>query len=218
MKRTKLIASLTGAGMILAGPSVFATQVTQSIGPLVGSSAQVSTPISAPLATPQALRGVLIPMTQLMGGMQPILGAMLTNPLMQGAIPVVVNPIEALMYDFVGPLVRESTGLEPINISGRELTRMIQQNPNLQLIDVRTPSEYAQAHIPGAVNIQLQDVNAALQDGRIDKDRPVVFICQSGARSYMAGLLAITYGYTDVYNLFGGTVGGWIEAGLPVEQ
>jgi rhodanese-related sulfurtransferase len=157
-------------------------------------------------------------MTQLMGGMQPILGAMLTNPLMQGAIPVVVNPIEALMYDFVGPLVRESTGLEPINISGRELTRMIQQNPNLQLIDVRTPSEYAQAHIPGAVNIQLQDVNAALQDGRIDKDRPVVFICQSGARSYMAGLLAITYGYTDVYNLFGGTVGGWIEAGLPVEQ
>jgi rhodanese-related sulfurtransferase len=153
-----------------------------------------------------------------MGGMQPILGAMLTNPLMQGAIPVVVNPIESLMYDFVGPLVKESTGQEPINISGRELSQMMRQNPDLQRIDVRTPDEYAQAHIPGAVNIQLQDVNAALQSGKIDKNKPLVFICQSGARSYMAGLLAITYGYTDVYNLFGGTVGGWIEAGLPVEQ
>jgi rhodanese-related sulfurtransferase len=157
-------------------------------------------------------------MTQLMGGMQPILGAMLTNPLMQGMIPVVVNPIEALAYDFIGPLVKESTGQEPINISGRDLNRMIQQTPDLQRVDVRTPQEYAQGHIPGAINIPLQDVNAALESGQIDKNKPLVFICQSGARSYMAGLLAITYGYEDVYNLQGGTVGGWIEAGLPVEQ
>jgi rhodanese-related sulfurtransferase len=214
----KMLSLITLGGLLFAYPSVWATQLTQSLGPLVGSSAQVSTPISAPLATPQTLRTVLVPMTQMMGGMQPILGAMLTNPMMQGMIPVVVNPIEALMYDFIGPLVKETTGQEPINISGRELNRMIQQTPELQRIDVRTPAEYDQGHIPGAVNIQLQDVNSALQSGEIDKDKPLVFICQSGARSYMAGLLAITYGYEEVNNLLGGTVGGWIEAGLPVEQ
>jgi len=218
MKATKALSVATLASLFFVGSSVSATQLTQSLGPSVGSSAQVSTPISAPLATPEALRGVLIPMTQLMGGMQPILGAMLTNPLMQGMIPVVVNPIEALAYDFIGPLVKESTGQEPINISGRDLNRMIQQTPDLQRVDVRTPQEYAQGHVPGAINIPLQDVNAALESGKIDKNKPLVFICQSGARSYMAGLLAITYGYEEVNNLVGGTVGGWIEAGLPVEQ
>ncbi len=218
MKATKALSAATLASLFFAGSSVSATQLTQSLGPLVGTSAQVSTPISAPLATPQTLRMVLVPMTQMMGGIQPILGAMLTNPAMKGAIPLVVNPIEALAYDFIGPLVKESTGQEPINISGRDLNRMIQQTPDLQRVDVRTPQEYAQGHVPGAINIPLQDVNAALESGKIDKNKPLVFICQSGARSYMAGLLAITYGYEDVYNLVGGTVGGWIEAGLPVEQ
>jgi len=115
------------------------------------------------------------------------LGAMLTNPAMKGAIPLVVNPIEALAYDFIGPLVKESTGQEPINISGRDLNRMIQQTPDLQRVDVRTPQEYAQGHVPGAINIPLQDVNAALESGKIDKNKPLVFICQSGARSYMGG-------------------------------
>ena len=218
MKATKALSAATLAGLFFAGSSVSATQLTQSLGPSVGSSAQVSTPISAPLATPETLRTVLVPLTQMMGGIQPILGAMLTNPVMQGAIPLVVNPIEAIAYDFIGPLVKESTGQEPINISGRDLNRMIQQIPDLQRVDVRTPQEYAQGHVPGAINIPLQDVNAALQSGKIDKNKPLVFLCQSGARSYMAGLLAITYGYEEVNNLQGGTVGGWIEAGLPVEQ
>lgn len=218
MKRARALSAVALAGLFFAGSSVTATPLTQSLGPSVGSSAQVSTPISAPLATPETLRTVLVPMTQMMGGIQPILGVMLTNPAMKGAIPLVVNPIEALMYDFIGPLVKESTGQEPINISGRDLNRMIQQNPDLQRVDVRTPQEYAQGHVPGAINIPLQDVNAVLQSGKIDKNKPLVFICQSGARSYMAGLLAITHGYKEVNNLQGGTVGGWIEAGLPVEQ
>lgn len=220
--RRRTFPIITLSAMLFACPSVWATQViqsaTQSIGPLVGSSAQVSTPISAPLATPENLRAVLVPMAQMFGGMQPILGVMLTNPIMKDMIPVAVNPIEALMYDFIGPLVKQSTGQEPINISGRDLNRLIQQTPNLQRIDVRTPTEYAQGHVPGAINIPLQDVNAAIQNNKIDKNKPLIFICQSGARSYMAGLLAITYGYQNVYNLQGGTVGGWIAAGLPVEH
>jgi len=59
MKATKALSAATLASLFFAGSSVSATQLTQSLGPLVGTSAQVSTPISAPLATPQTLRWCL---------------------------------------------------------------------------------------------------------------------------------------------------------------
>lgn len=93
----------------------------------------------------------------------------------------------------------------------------MQKSPTLQLIDVRTPNEYAQGHIPGANNVSSEDVAAFLQEGWIDKNRPVVFVCASGIRSRMAGILAIQDGYREVYSLSGG-MDEWIHAGFPVEQ
>ena len=83
-----------------------------------------------------------------------------------------------------------------------------------QLIDVRSPSEFAAGHIPGAINIPMDQIEARLDD--LAPAKPVVLICQMGKRARMtAGLLEPCKLQISV--LDGGT-SGWIEAGLPVVQ
>jgi rhodanese-related sulfurtransferase len=83
-----------------------------------------------------------------------------------------------------------------------------------QLIDVRTPEEFASGHIAGSVNIPVQDLNQRL--GEISKDTPVVLYCRSGNRSAQAAQILDNEGFTGVYDL--GGIQAWQAAGLPVQQ
>jgi rhodanese-related sulfurtransferase len=83
-----------------------------------------------------------------------------------------------------------------------------------QLIDVRTPEEFASGHLPDAVNIPLQEMNTRL--GEIASDKPVVLYCRSGNRSNQAAQLLGAEGYTQVLDL--GGIQAWEAAGLPVVQ
>jgi rhodanese-related sulfurtransferase len=81
-----------------------------------------------------------------------------------------------------------------------------------QLVDVRSGSEFASGHIPGAVNIPMDQIEARLDD--LDLNLPIVLICQTGKRARMtAGLLEPCQRQITV--LEGGTK-AWIEAGFPV--
>lgn len=72
------------------------------------------------------------------------------------------------------------------------------------IIDVRSPQEFAQGHLPNAVLAPLQALNAhALQ---WQKDTPILAVCRSGARSYMASSALLQMGFTDVTNLVGGVM------------
>ena len=83
---------------------------------------------------------------------------------------------------------------------------------HVQLIDVRSPSEFAAGHIPGAVNIPMDQIEARLDDLR--PGAPIILICQMGKRARMtAGLLEPCR--REVSILQGGT-SAWIQAGLPV--
>ena len=88
-----------------------------------------------------------------------------------------------------------------------------EQSPaQAQLIDVRSASEFASGHIPGAVNIPMDQIEARLDD--LHPTVPVVLICQTGKRARMtAGLLEPCQRQIAV--LDGGT-SAWIQAGLPV--
>ena len=83
-----------------------------------------------------------------------------------------------------------------------------------QLIDVRTAEEYATGHIPGAVNIPLQELGQRLNE--VAADQPLVLYCRSGNRSASAATLLIGRGYTGIYNREGITA--LQAAGLPVAQ
>lgn len=78
--------------------------------------------------------------------------------------------------------------------------------PGAVLLDVRTPQEYAQGHIPGSKNIPLQTLHDA--EGAIqDKGTPLYVYCQSGARSSQAASLLRQMGYTNVTNI--GGIAAW---------
>lgn len=81
------------------------------------------------------------------------------------------------------------------------------------LVDVRTPAEYTSGFIPGAINVDLQQLGQKLN--RIPKDKPVVVYCRSGARSASAAQVLKQQGYTDVYDL-GGLI-NWASSGYPVK-
>ena len=89
--------------------------------------------------------------------------------------------------------------------------------PNVFLVDVRTPEEYAEGHLRGASNIDwkapdfLEQVASACP-----KETPVAVYCRTGRRSAEAAKALAKAGY-DVANLTGGIV-GWQDAGKPVTQ
>lgn len=69
------------------------------------------------------------------------------------------------------------------------------------LLDVRSVEEYAQKHLPNAVNIPVQDLAARVAE--VPKDRDVVVYCHSGARSARAARLLADKGYTRITDLGG---------------
>jgi rhodanese-related sulfurtransferase len=98
------------------------------------------------------------------------------------------------------------------NIDASRLQEL-QAGVNPVLIDVRSDAEVGRGIIPGARHIPLQTLTARF--GEIDRDRVVVFYCQSGARSAQASYFLSSQGWSEVYNLAGGIV-GWAQRGLPV--
>lgn len=83
------------------------------------------------------------------------------------------------------------------------------------LLDVREAWEYSMYHIPGAVNIPLNEVPARL--GEIPADRPLVVVCEHGVRSVYAAQYLSQQGYDGVYTLLGGTA-EWAARGLSIER
>ena len=76
------------------------------------------------------------------------------------------------------------------------------------IIDVRAPAEFEVSRLPGAVNIPVNEIQQRLDE--IPRDRVVVFICRSGARSMTASAIATRAGLRDVAHLEGGLL-GWAK-------
>jgi rhodanese-related sulfurtransferase len=83
------------------------------------------------------------------------------------------------------------------------------------LIDVREPGEFAEVRAEGAVLMPLSRFMSRYQE--LPRDRPLLMICRSGARSGQAAAFLIANGWSDVVNVAGGTV-AWERAGLPVRR
>jgi len=93
-------------------------------------------------------------------------------------------------------------------ITAAELAN-IQERGSAQLIDICSPTEYASGHVPGAINIPMEQIGARLDDLRMGS--PVVLICKSGQRACAAAHL-LKASRTDVLVLEGG-IRAWRESG-----
>lgn len=97
-------------------------------------------------------------------------------------------------------------------ISVPDLKDRLDRFDNLQLVDVRSPSEFAAGHIPGAANIPMQEAESRLDD--LNRRVPVVLVCQSGVRASMT-CAVLSDRHPELVVLEGGTA-AWMNAGLPV--
>ena len=85
------------------------------------------------------------------------------------------------------------------------------------ILDVRTPGEYADGHVPKAVNISHDQLASRLSELDSDKDRPIVLYCRSGKRAGMAASVLKKAGFRNLYHLEGDML-GWHAKGLPTEK
>lgn len=87
---------------------------------------------------------------------------------------------------------------------------LLDSDPQIQLVDVRTEKEYAEGAIPGAVNIDVKQADFTHRaDSLLDLSRPVAVYCKGGVRSRKAAKELTQKGYT-VYNLDKG-YDSWLE-------
>ena len=96
-------------------------------------------------------------------------------------------------------------------LSMGEAMKEVQTNPGIFLIDVRTPAEYRQGHIPGSISIPLDGWQQILSVAP-DKATPLYVYCLSGVRSQSACQGFASLGYTSVTNIGGiGSYAGPVE-------
>mgnify|MGYP003343994731 CR=1 FL=1 len=88
---------------------------------------------------------------------------------------------------------------------------------DVQLVDVRTPSEYNEGHVPNAQNIDFLDENFDEQIESLDKSKPIIVYCKSGGRSAKCASKLVEKGFEKIYDLEGG-FSQWKFKGLRVEN
>jgi phage shock protein E len=85
----------------------------------------------------------------------------------------------------------------------------------LVVLDVRTPEEFAEGHLDGAVLVDFYDADFAEQLAALDPDVPYLVICRSGNRSGQTLGIMEQLGFTSAADVDGGII-AWAGAGLPV--
>lgn len=78
------------------------------------------------------------------------------------------------------------------DVSGAEARRLIEAGA--RLVDVRTPEEFAAGHLPGAINLPVQELERRMVELE-PQERPVVVYCRSGSRSADAARLLQSAGH-----------------------
>jgi rhodanese-related sulfurtransferase len=91
------------------------------------------------------------------------------------------------------------------------------KDPNIIILDVRTPQEVAQGYIEGAVNINWNSADFSAQVDKMDKSKEVYVYCAVGGRSSQAKSVLIKQGFKEVHNLLGG-MDAWQKQGLAVKK
>jgi hydroxyacylglutathione hydrolase len=85
----------------------------------------------------------------------------------------------------------------------------------LQILDVRTPSEWNQGHVAGAHHIFLPHLHDKIAD--LDREKPIAVYCDSGYRAGIAASILKQQGFKCVCNI-PGSWQAWRKAGFPIEK
>lgn len=86
-----------------------------------------------------------------------------------------------------------------------KVAHTMMQEEKVVILDVRTPEEYSEGHIEGAINIPLDEIRS--RSNELNKDETILVYCRSGNRSKTASKELVKLGFVHVFD-FGG-VNSW---------
>ncbi len=113
----------------------------------------------------------------------------------------------------VGVMLTSAQASVVQNIDATAARKLLQENPQVFLLDVRTPQEYWQVRLTGAHLIPIDNFLARIAE--VPKDRPLLIYCAVGSRSSQVAEYLARQGYPEVYNLNGG-IWAWQLRKFPV--
>ena len=91
------------------------------------------------------------------------------------------------------------------HVSMDDIVKIMDENKDYVIVDVRTPDEYKEGHIPNAINIPNETINETVYNKLKDKDQLILIYCRSGSRSRQAAYKMQKLGYTKLVD-FGGII------------
>ena len=97
-------------------------------------------------------------------------------------------------------------------------SQLLSSNPDIVVLDVRTPAEHAEGHLPGkVVNVDFKAENFKEEAAKLDRDTPYLVHCRSGGRSGASLEVLEELGFTKIHHLDGGVM-AWTESGEVLEK
>ena len=103
------------------------------------------------------------------------------------------------------------------SIDSKDAYGLIKADSNIAILDVRTAKEFADGHVAGAVNIDVNQADFAQKIDQLDRSKTYIVYCRSGRRSSKAVGIMATKGFKNLYNVSDGFL-GWNKNGLPFEK
>lgn len=110
-----------------------------------------------------------------------------------------------------------STIAESKQISATELIELIKIEKAPVILDVRSPEEYSEGKVPGAINIEYRELPSRIDEVRKLGEGKIVVYCERGVRANIAKKTLRKAGFTDILHLEG-DMSGWRKQGLEVEK
>ena len=104
--------------------------------------------------------------------------------------------------------VNQSAGIEKLDVE--IFQSRVKETPNAVVLDVRTPEEFAEGNIEGAINIDFKAPDFEQKIGELDKNKTYLVYCLSGIRSKKAADRMSELGFESLYVLNGG-YSAWTE-------
>ena len=102
-----------------------------------------------------------------------------------------------------------------IHVDGKQAGELLGQQPDLVVLDIRTPKEFGEGHIAGALNIDYYDDKFKQNLSQLDKTKTYLVHCRSGGRSGRSLKLFEELGFENIIHLDGG-IKAWKSEGLPL--
>lgn len=92
------------------------------------------------------------------------------------------------------------------NLTAEAFNKILKETPNVILLDVRTPAEFSQSKIPGAINLDINGKVFYEEVQKLDKGKVFLVYCRSGARSAQACEYMSENNFLNLNNLEGGLI------------